>query len=166
MDILFEITGTPDLHAIIEMRYRLNAKRIGIPVGLYLLMGAFFLRRFLQGYTYLFLPVLIFGFAVYMALLPYLQVRKGWKKDVAFHHGKLPVNTARFGEKISIENVEASRNWEYYQLTKVCSFKRSYCLCFGDNTVLVLNRANFTKGTFEEFKQFLRARRPDLKIPE
>lgn len=161
MEILFENVGSLDFKAVVEMRYRLNAKRVCILVGLYLLVIVYFVWN-----HYLFAPVIFFGFAVYMALLPYLQVRKGWKKQMAFHHGKLPVNIARFGEKISIENAESSRNWEYHQLTKVRSFKRSYCLCFGDNTVLLLYRDHFTKGTFEEFKQFLRTKRPDLKIPE
>ena len=29
-----------------------------------------------------------------------------------------------------------------------------------------LSYDGFTKGTFSEFKQFLRTKRPDLKIPE
>lgn len=166
MEYQFENTGTPDIRAVIEVRYRMNAKRIWIWIGAYLLLGIYFSLAFRLGYSNLFLPVMCFGFAILFALMPYWEVRKGWKKDLAFHNGVLPVNTARFGEKISIENTMASRSWEYYHLVKVCSFQYSYCLRFSDNTVLFFDRGNFTKGTFDEFKQFLREKRPDLKIPE
>lgn len=132
----------------------------------YLLLGIYFLREYLLGYSYLITSLVFFGFAIYFVLQPYLQVRKGWKKGLEFFNGTMPVNTARFGERISIENAIASRAWEYHHLTKVYSFKYSYCLCFADKTVLLLGRDNFTKGIFFEFKQFLREKRPDLKIPE
>ena len=166
MDVCFENVGSLELKAVVEMRYRMNLKSICAWVVAYLLVGAYFLRSFLMGNSYLITPIIGFVFAAIMALSPYLRVRKGWKQSLAFHDGKLPVNTARFGENISVENAEGSRNWEYYQLVKVRSFKYSYCLCFGDKTVLLLYRDHFTKGTFEEFKQFLRMKRPDLKIPE
>ena len=166
MEYAFENVGVPDIRAVIEVRYRMNAKRIVGWVGAYLLLGIYFLQTFLRGYTYIIMPVMCFGFAVSFALQPYLQVQKGWKKDLAFFNGVMPVNTARFGEKISIENATASRIWEYHHLTKVYSFKYSYCLCFADKTVLYFDRANFTQGTFEEFKQFIRTKRPDLKFPE
>ena len=34
------------------------------------------------------------------------------------------------------------------------------------NMMLFIAVDGFTKGTFSEFKQFLREKRPDLKIPE
>ena len=166
MDSCFENTGKLDIDAIIEMRYRLNAVRNCIWVTLFLLGATFFFVEYLLGYSYLLTSLIFLAGAVYYALLPYLIVRKQWKKSMVFHNGKLPVNTARFGERISIESTEGSRNWEYAHLTKVCSFKYSYCLCFADKTVMLLYRNNFTKGTFAEFKQFLRTKRPDLKIPE
>ena len=166
MEYVFENVGVPDIRAITEMRYRMNATRIGIWTGVYLLLGIYFLRNYLLGYGYLYAPLLFTGFAVYFAVSPYFVVQRAWKKELAFHNGVMPVNTARFGEKVSIENATASRSWEYHHLTKVCSFKYSYCLCFADKTVLLVGRDGFTKGNFTEFKRFLRYVRPDLNIPE
>ena len=166
MGTYFENAGQPDIRAITEMQYRLNGKITWIWVGAYLLLTVYFLRNFLLGYIGLLLPVMCFGFAVYFALMPYLQVRKNRKRVLKFYNGTLPVNVIRFGENILIENADSSRTWEYHHLVKVHSFKYSYCLRFADKTVLLLDRSEFTKGTFPEFKEFLRTKRPDLKIPE
>ena len=166
METYFENVGRADMRAIVEMRYRLNAKRIWIWVGIYLLMGAYFLRQYVLGDSYLIMPLLCVLAAVYMATMPYLNVRRGFKKEVAFYNGTLPESTVKIGDKIEICDVDSSRTWEYHHLTEVHSFKYSYCLRFADRTVLLFNRSDFTKGTFEEFKQFLRTKRPDLKIPE
>ncbi len=166
METYFENAGQPDIRAITEMNYRLNAKIMWICASIYLLLTVYFLREFLLGYIGLLLPVICFCFTVYFALVPYLQVRKNRRRKLKFYNGTIPVNVVRFGENILIENTDSSRTWEYYHLVKVHSFKYSYCLRFADKTVLLLGRNEFTKGTFEEFKQFLRTKRPDLKIPE
>ena len=166
MEYQFENVGTSDIRAITEMRYRIGPKSALIMAGVYVLLSAYFFRNYLLGYGSLFTPVLFLGFAVYFVLQPYLLVRKAWKKELAFHNGVMLVNTARFGEKISIENTTAFRSWEYHHLIKICSFKYSYCLCFADEMVILVGREGFTKGNFAEFKQFLRCKRPDLNIPE
>ena len=158
MDYCFENVGKADARAIIEMRYRIGPKVYYVLAGAYLLLGIHFLLEFLA--------IFFYAGAIYFLLLPCIQVKRGMKKELKFHQGVLPTNTARFWDKISIENEMASRNWEYKHLTGVYSFKYSYCLRFADKTVLLLGRDGFTKGTFEEFKQFLREKRPDLKIPE
>ena len=57
--------------------------------------------------------------------------------------------------------------YDYDQIEKIYSLKSSYTLIFAKNSgTLILSREGFTKGTFSEFKQFLRYKRPDLKIPE
>ena len=166
METYFENAGQPDICAITEMKYRLNAKTIWIWTGIYLVLTICALRGFLLGDVGLLLPVICICFTVYFVLVPYFQVRKNRKRALKFYNGTLPVNVARFGENIQIENSDSSRTWEYHHLAKVYSFQYSYCLRFADKTVLLLNRSEFTKGTFGEFKQFLRTKRPDLKIPE
>ena len=42
----------------------------------------------------------------------------------------------------------------------------SYELIKSKNERIVVEPGSFTKGTFAEFKQFLRQKRPDLLIPE
>ena len=57
-------------------------------------------------------------------------------------------------------------HFEYADLTGVLHLKHSYKLRFVGRKSLLLDPDGFTKGTFSEFKQFLREKRPDLNIPE
>jgi hypothetical protein len=55
---------------------------------------------------------------------------------------------------------------EYRKIVRVVRLKHSYLLMTSRRTGVLLDPNGFTKGTFEEFKQFLRQKRPDLTIPE
>lgn len=55
---------------------------------------------------------------------------------------------------------------EYCKIVRVVRLKHSYVLMMGKRNGLILDSNAFTKGTFEEFKQFIREKRPDLNIPE
>ena len=54
----------------------------------------------------------------------------------------------------------------YKQITMVDVFADHVVLGIQKNMMLFVAIDGFTKGTFSEFKQFLRTKRPDLKIPE
>lgn len=55
---------------------------------------------------------------------------------------------------------------EYRKFCRVVHLKHSYVLMMGRRSGLMIDPDGFTKGTFAEFKQFLREKRPDLNIPE
>ena len=55
---------------------------------------------------------------------------------------------------------------DYETIVRVVRLKHSYVLMNSRRTGIMLDTSSFTKGTFEEFKQFIRTKRPDLKIPE
>lgn len=55
---------------------------------------------------------------------------------------------------------------EYRKFRRVVHLKHSYVLMIGRRNGLMIDPDGFTKGTFAEFKQFLREKRPDLNIPE
>ena len=55
---------------------------------------------------------------------------------------------------------------DYAQIQRVLHLKYSYELIKRKNERIVVAPGSFTKGTFAEFKQFLRQKRPDLLIPE
>lgn len=167
MDVFFENRGAPGLRALVEVNYQpRHMKQTYIWIVVYLLLGAFYLYRHLNGESYLVVPLFFFAWAVYVALTPYLRMRKNEKKKQAFYNGRQPDEIVRFGERIEYEYENGSQNWEYFHLTQVCSLKYSYCLHFTDQSAIMLGRETFTKGTFDEFKQFLRKKRPDLKIPD
>ena len=55
---------------------------------------------------------------------------------------------------------------EYRKIVRVLRLKHSYVLMIGKRNGVMLDPKGFTKGAFEEFKHFLREKRPDLTIPE
>lgn len=55
---------------------------------------------------------------------------------------------------------------EYRKFCRVVHLKHSYVLMMSRRSGLMIDPDGFTKGTFAEFKQFLREKRPDLNIPE
>ena len=55
---------------------------------------------------------------------------------------------------------------EYRKIRRVVHLRHSYVLMIGRRNGVILDPNTFTKGTFAEFKQFFREKRPDLTIPE
>ncbi len=53
--------------------------------------------------------------------------------------------------------------FDYSQIRRVYALKSSYAIKIG-NQAIILDRDGFTKGTFKEFKQFLKEKCPDLKV--
>ena len=71
-----------------------------------------------------------------------------------------------FGEKIVLRHGGVTVRLDYAQIQRVLHLKYSYELIKSKNERIVVEPGSFTKGTFAEFKQFLRQKRPDLLIPE
>lgn len=55
---------------------------------------------------------------------------------------------------------------DYSAITAVKRLKYTYELKLDKTRAVYIVPEGFTKGTFESFNQFLREKRPDLKIPE
>lgn len=69
------------------------------------------------------------------------------------------------------DRIDVDEGWvhftlEYRKFRRVVHLKHSYVLMMGRRSGLMIDPDGFTKGTFAEFKQFLREKRPDLNIPE
>ena len=88
---------------------------------------------------------------------------RGTKKQ---NDGQQPEVVITFGETIELHEGMVHITLEYRKLVRVLRLKHSYMLMIGKRRGLMLDPNAFTKGTFEEFKQFLREKRPDLTIPE
>ena len=74
--------------------------------------------------------------------------------------------TYRFGDTIQVICDGKTMELSYKQITMVDVFADHVVLGIQKNMMLFVAIDGFTKGTFSEFKQFLRTKRPDLKIPE
>ena len=88
---------------------------------------------------------------------------RGIKKQ---NDGQQPEAVITFGETIELREGMVHITLEYRKLVRVVRLKYSYMLMIGKRRGLMLDPNGFTKGTFEEFKQFLREKRPDLTVPE
>lgn len=80
--------------------------------------------------------------------------------------GAVPTSITWFGSEIATNDGEGKQYFSYSQITNVRMFSDYFAIFVDHFTLLLLSYDGFTKGTFEEFKQFLREKRPDLKIPE
>ena len=78
----------------------------------------------------------------------------------------MPKYTITIAEKMIVKSGEQEIAYEFQDLTEVVHLKYSYKLRFTGRRTALIDIDCFTKGTFSEFKQFLREKRPDLKIPE
>ena len=74
--------------------------------------------------------------------------------------------TYQFGDTIRVVCNDKTMELPYRKITMVDIYADHMVLGIQKNMMLFVAVDGFTKGTFAEFKQFLRTKRPDLKIPE
>lgn len=111
--------------------------------------------------------MIILGVTMFaVSFLPQLYARSAVSNAKKQNDGVAPEVVITFGETIDLHEGMVHITVEYRKIQKVVRLKHSYMLMIGRRNGLMLNPDCFTKGTFEEFKQFLREKRPDLTIPE
>ncbi len=82
------------------------------------------------------------------------------------NNGRLLETVVLVGDTIEMSEGGKKLTICYDQIEKVVHLKHSYCLMMDKQTLMPLDPNGFTKGSFAQFKQFLREKRPDLTIPE
>lgn len=112
--------------------------------------------------------LLIFVAASDFALffLPYLAAWSSFRNGKKQNDGVIPETIITFGENIELHEGMVHITVEYRKIVRVVRLKHSYMLMIGKRNGVILDPNGFTKGTFEEFKQFLRSKRPDLVVLE
>ena len=101
-----------------------------------------------------------------VSFMPQLYAHSVMKNTKKQNDGVVPEVIVTFGETVKLHEGMVDVTVEYRKIQKVVRLKHSYMLMIGRRNGLMLNPDGFTKGSFEAFKQFLREKRPDLKIPE
>ena len=109
--------------------------------------------------------VLVLALAA-MSFFPEFMAWAGTRSTKKQNDGVLPKTILAFSDTIQMEEGMVHLTIEYRKIVKVIHLKHSYVLMIGKQNGVILDPNGFTKGTFEEFKQFLREKRPDLTIPE
>lgn len=119
------------------------------------------------GTVFAFVTVVINLAAMYLLWFSTPMVIKktvGWFRE--FTGSQSAELTYRFGDTIQVICDDKTMELTYKQITMVDFFADHVVLGIQKNMMLFIAIDSFTKGNFSEFKQFLRAKRPDLKIPE
>lgn len=107
-----------------------------------------------------------FAVLILVQLLPYYYAWSVIRQDKKKNNGKICESVIRFGEKITVNEPKMELTLDYETIVRVVHLKHSYVLMNSRRTGIMLDINSFTKGSFAGFKQFLREKRPDLKIPE
>ena len=169
MDTQYEIRFTPT-HKMLAENVRKYGAGPRIPtvivcsalfaaVILYLCVAGFW--KDLRGFV---ITLLIVEIVVFF--LPHIMagLRCGTAKKL--NNGKVFEAIITVSENIEYTEGPWNARYEFVELTGAVRLKYSYKLRFTERRSLLIDPNSFTKGTFEEFKQFLREKRPDLVIPE
>ena len=136
---------------------------VGIGIFAYI-MPAAVITTILYGFQplWLFYAVFSIAYLIFGIFMPeisgYFWVQR-FKKDCDSYH-------ISFGENIEVRQGNIRVYWEYTEINQVVRMKYHYELLKDKRMGIMLDPDTLTGGTFEEFKQFLREKRPDLKIPE
>ena len=149
--------------AIYKQNTKINI--VGLAFCLILLLYAAFILNFDRFWLMLlsFSGALLF---VQHIKRPEKEGKRAYTQLLEYYDSSMIPTSVYFGEKITIHNQDQTRVIEYRKIEKVVSMKYSYAIYDKKPGVLLLDPNGFTKGSFEGFKQFLREKRPDLKIPE
>jgi hypothetical protein len=103
---------------------------------------------------------------LYLGFMPHIYAGSTLRAVKKQNDGIMPETVITIGDTIELREGMIHITVEYRKLVKVFRLKHSYVLMMGKRNGVMLDPNGFTKGTFEEFKQFLREVRPDLAIPE
>ena len=104
--------------------------------------------------------------AILVVVMPDWTVARSQKQIAKRNGGVRPETVVTCSEIIELHEGMVHLTIEYHQIQKVVHLKHSYVLMLGKTNGVIIYPDCFTKGTFEEFKQFLREKRPDLTVPE
>ncbi len=167
MEPRFELRYIPQEKNMVEFYRKVIGPRPVLVIIGGIIFGWMFLQAVLGGYWQeLLVYYIIFAAALGMLLLiPNIMARKSFKQALWQNDGKVPETVVTVGDSIEIQDGILHMHLEYRKITKVLRLKNAYALLIDKNGV-ILDINGFTKGSFAEFKQFLKEKRPDLTIPE
>ena len=139
---------------------------IGIGLSVYVLVNAVF-NMIYYGFDPTWLRLLVFSLALLLfgIFFPWISAFfsvRNFKNDVT---AKGTYKIA-FGDNIEITQGTIRVIWEYSDISKIYRLKHSYDLVKTERLSLIVDPNGFTQGTFEDFKKFLKEKRPDLTVPE
>lgn len=101
-----------------------------------------------------------------IAFLPNWYAWMTIKNTKKQNDGVLPQTIVSFGDTIEMHEGMVNLTIEYHKIVRTIRLKHSYILMLGKRNGVMLDPNSFTKGSFEEFKQFLRIKCPGIIVVE
>ena len=150
------------------MRKHGNGPRPWVAWVLVATFAYFVVSSWWHGILWDMLPTLLFMGCMFtlLYLLPHFYAWSLLRNAKKHHDGEQPETVVTFGDAIEIQEGMMRLTIEYRKIQKVVRLGHSYVLKNGKRNGILLTTDGFTKGTFAEFRQFLKEKRPDLQIPE
>lgn len=169
MEPLFENRYYSDYKMIVEFaRKHMHGPKVLFMVIFWLLYGIILGLYLMDMTDYEGLSTII-GLGVCMLIITFMPNWFAWltiRQTKKQNDGVMPECVVTFGDTIEIREGMVHLTVEYRKIQKVVRLKHSYVLKNGKRNGILLAIDGFTKGTFADFKQFLKEKRPDLQIPE
>ena len=168
-DIFFENRFLGNYKMVVEVSRKYSVgPRPPVAFVMALIYIGFVVKCWYEGILpYMILSLLFVG-AVFTAIyfLPHFYTWLLLHNTKKQNDGVQPEVVVSFGDAIEVREGMVHLTIEYRKIKKVVRLRHSYLLMNSRRGGIMIDPEKFTKGTFEEFKQFLREKRPDLVIPE
>ena len=170
-EILFENVFTADAESSAQIAKMTTGKaRTALLIALVILFVNYVRDAYLEfvqgyGYFYLVLCLVWLGLILYLFFQPRIVAMLHIRRANKFYDGELPENRILFtGEAIAVNSGNNQFRLPYAKLTRVRSSGNVVMLMANKFTYVSIRTDRFTKGTYEEFLVFLKAKCPNLKI--
>ena len=168
MEPYFEICFTPTYSMVKENNAKTSFLRIPVLIltaATALYNTVFAMVNGVLDRVVLHIMVLWVLFIVFL-FLPHLTTCLAMRNVKKLNDGVMPEGVLSFGDTIHYHEGVADLTLQYRQVVRAKHLKHSYKLWFGKRTAIIFDPNGFTKGTFEEFKQFMREKCPNVTFPE
>lgn len=151
----------------VSRKYSVGPRPPAVCVMALIFIG-FIVKCWYEGILLYMIPSLLFLGAVFTALyfLPHFYTCLLLHNTKKQNDGVQPEIVVSFGDAIEVREGMVHLTIEYRKIQKVVRLRYSYLLMNSRRGGIMIDPDKFAKGTFTEFKQFLREKRPDLVIPE
>ena len=169
MDTCFEITsvtGSEQLYEWLRVAYSKNIRRGIVIYSVYalVLLAMWMWNRNVVALVGL--GVMIF-LIIRNLMFPKKQAKMAYERKLAYYDGVMPPDVFSFYEDhFEMVDVDSSRTAPYTKIQKVEFLEHSFAITLMDGYSYLVATDGFTKGTPEEFREFIRSKCPHINLPE
>ena len=167
MEVLFENVYTDTEESMLELHCQRGKGRRWFFIVLFICYTAFFLYTAIAWGTVLNRIMFCFcaGYAVYLIFLPRINTKRYFKHMKRHYDGSIPETRVICTEEdITVWFGKDCGHLPYDKITKIYFYNNIISLQAGKVLRATLIQDAFTKGTKEEFIEFLRVKCPNLKM--